>query len=149
MKRRPPTSSTQTPVARRTAASPGVDAAWWRKWRASSPRSRAPSSPSPGPRSLPAIDADRTIRGRQRAGVELSGRALRRPLLLEPLGGLVQLADDLVLRVVDLHEAPAEEGAALGEGLRRPLLHGHQALLDRLAEGRGQVLAHDDRVVGD
>src|SRR5262245_66368249 len=63
------------------------------------------------------------------------------PLLLrgQPLGGLVEVADHLVLAVVGRHE-PAEPRADLLERLRATLAHGRQRLLHGRFDGRRQVL---------
>src|SRR5262245_64832668 len=79
---------------------------------------------------------------RRRAFTRLTPSLLRG----EPLGGLVEVADHLVLAVVGGHEA-AKPGADLLERLRVARAHGRQRLLDRRLEARRQVLADDDGIV--
>src|SRR5262249_60101771 len=81
---------------------------------------------------------------RRRAFTRLTPSLLRG----EPLGGFVEVADYLVLAVVGRHEA-TEPGSDLLEGVRITRAHGRQRLLDRRLEARRQVLADDDRIIGD
>src|SRR5215813_5617536 len=61
--------------------------------------------------------AARAVSGSARLTLLLRGQLLR---------GLVHVADDLILLIVGLHEAAAEERAALSERLRVAILHRDQ-----------------------
>ena len=72
-----------------------------------------------------------------------------RSLLLrhQTFGGLIQLADHLIFCVIDCLKA-TDDRARRGKHLRMFLLHHYERVLDSLAQAIRQVLAHDDRIVG-
>lgn len=72
------------------------------------------------------------------------------PLLLshQTFGRLVQLADHLILCIVDLLK-PTDKCSPLRKCLRVFCLHGGQRLLNGLTQAVWQVLPHHDGIVGD